>query len=327
MTTNNPINAKQPKTSLGEANIGDDFHNFLLVKNAQSGSTVNGAPYINTTLGDATGEVTAMIWNADDNKKAVFQTGNIAKIKGNIIDYRGSKQINIQDFRLAQDGENIDMDSLILSAPIKGDTLFTLIVLEVSNMKNEKIKHITLDILNKYREQFKTHPAAKSVHHGYRSGLAYHTYSMMNVGKKMAELYPALNRDLLLAGIILHDIGKIIEYSYENQVAIDTTLEGRLKGHISIMSEEVGRTAEILDIQGEEVLLLQHMILSHHGLAQNGWGSPVSPLVIEAHVLHQIDMLDAGLDAYRHAVKSTEKGEFTNRIFGLDNRSFYVPKI
>ena len=104
----------------------------------------------------------------------------------------------------------------------------------------------------------------------------------------------------------------------------EVTLEGKLKGHISIMNEEIGQTAKELGLDDkDEVLYLQHMVLSHHGLQSHGWGSAVSPQIIEANVLHRIDTMDAEMDAYIKAVGSTKQGEFTERIFGLDNRSFF----
>jgi len=305
--------------------VGDSFTGFMLVKNSVQSTAKNGKDYLRVTISDATGEVTSMIWDADEDKIEVFTTGNIIKIQGVVGEYQGNKQLNVQQFRLSTDEDEVDLNTLLETAPIDGDTLFTNIVDEVNSMENEKIKKLTLELLNKFESDFKEFPAAKSVHHSYVSGLAYHTYSMMNIAKAICELYPTLNKDLLIAGVVVHDIGKVIEYT--GYVATEVTLEGKLKGHISIMNEEIGHIAKELGIEGEEVLLLQHMTLSHHGLQQNGWGSAVSPLIIEANVLHQIDMMDASLDAYKNAVKDTGKGEFTERIFGLDNRSFYNPTI
>src|SRR5690625_431075 len=303
--------------------VGDSFTGFMLVKSSIQATARNGKPYLNVTIGDATGEVTSMIWDADENKVSVFTSGNIIAVQGVVGDYQGKKQLNIQQFRVSKDEDNIDLSTLLETAPIEGEALFKVIKLEVLDMTNEKLKEITLTILNKYKKDFELFPAAKSVHHSYVSGLAFHTFSMMSIAKEMCKLYPVLNKDLLIAGVIIHDIGKIKEYS--GYVATEVTLEGRLKGHISIMNEEIGSIAKELDIDGEEVLLLQHMVLSHHGKGE--WGSAVAPMLIEANVLHQIDMMDASLDAYKNAVKDTDKEKFTERIFGLDNRSFYNPTI
>lgn len=307
------------ENGIREHKVGDLFSGFLLVKDMRSSVTRNGKPYLSVTLGDSTGDVGAMVWDATEKNKRDFTTGNVVEVRGNVTEYQGKKQINLQAYFEVTNKEEVDVSKLLETAPIKGKDLYNAIYDEVLNMENFKLKVITLKVLEKYKDDFELFPAAKSVHHSYVSGLAYHTYSMMNIAKGMCDLYPVLNRDLLLSGVILHDIGKIKEYS--GCVATDVTLEGKLKGHISIMAEEIGNIARSLDIEGEEVLLLQHMILSHHGKGE--WGSPVAPLVIEANVLHQIDMMDAGLDAFKKAVKETEKGEFTEPIFGLGNCKFY----
>lgn len=307
-----------------EYDVGEVFTGVVLVSNANITTARNGKPYIHVTVGDSTGNVTSMIWDSNEEKEKVFQIGNIIKIQGTIGEYQGNKQINIQHYRLTTESDRVNLSTLIETAPIEGEALFKLIRLEASDIGNEKVKRIVIHILDKYKDDFILHPAAKSVHHHYLSGLAYHTYSMMNIAKKLCELYPTLNKDLLVAGTILHDIGKIKEYEYENYVA-DFSLEGKLKGHISIMSEEIGSVAKELNIAGEEVLLLQHLELAHHGKLE--WGSPVAPTIIEAYILHQIDMIDAGIDAFRNSIKNVEKGEFTGKIFGLDNRSFYNHKL
>lgn len=309
-----------------EYGVGEVFTGIVLVSNANVATARNGNPYINVTVGDSTGSVSSMIWDSTEEKEMIFRTGNIIKIQGVVGEYQGNKQINIQHYRLTTESDQVNLSNLVESAPMEGEVLFKLIRLEAFEMKNEKIKQVVVHILDKYKNDFILHPAAKSVHHYYLHGLAYHTYSMMNIAKMLSDLYPVLNKDLLVAGTILHDIGKIKEYEYENYVA-DFSLEGKLKGHISIMSEEIGAIANELNIKGEEVLLLQHMLLSHHGLQQNGWGSAVSPLILEANVLHQIDMIDAGIDAFKNAIKNVEKGEFTGKVFGLDNRSFYNHKL
>lgn len=304
---------------INEYNVGEVFTGFVLVKDSNKRMTKADKPYLSVTLGDATGDVAVMVWDADEEKESIFKTGNIIKVQGNITEYQSRKQINLQQFRLKNDADDVKLDSLLEAAPIEGEALYKLIYLDVQSMENENLRNITLSILDRYRDDFEVFPAARSVHHAYVSGLAFHTFSMLGIAKDMCKLYPVLNKDLLLSGVIIHDIGKIIEYS--GYVATETTLEGKLKGHISIMNEEIGSTAKELGIEGEEVLLLQHMVLSHHGKGE--WGSPVAPLIIEAQILHQIDMMDAGLDAYKKAVKDTSKGDFTERIFGLDNRSFY----
>ena len=137
----------------------------------------------------------------------------------------------------------------------------------------------------------------------------------------MLTLYPSLDTDLLYAGVILHDLGKVIELIRSNKNIY--TVEGNLLGHISIMVNEIAKVAENLQIAGEEVMVLQHLVLSHHGKAE--WGSPKPPIIKEAEILHYIDNLDAKMNMLDRALERVKPGEYTERVFALDNRSFYKP--
>lgn len=309
--------------------VGGTFTDHLIVKNVTRAIASNNSEYLRVTLSDKSGDLTAMIWDVTHNHFALeaFVTGNIVHVSGTITDYQGTKQLNMQSYRVAGDNDTLDMERLVKTAPIDAEDTFFTIVRDVQQFDNDVLKRITLKLLEDWQAPYKTMPAAKSVHHAYRSGLIYHTDSMLRHAKVIADLNQDLNKDLLFAGVILHDLGKVIEYSGE--IATVKTLEGELKGHISVVSELIAQAAKDLnfdqgtDAEKEAVLLLQHVVLSHHGLASNGWGSPVSPLIIEAEILHQIDMMDAHLESYRNAAEDIEPGEFTGRIFGLDNRAFY----
>ena len=188
-------------------------------------------------------------------------------------------------------------------------------------MKNPQIQRLTRHLLKKHQQDFVLYPAATRNHHDYVSGLLDHVVSMLKLGKAIAELYPTLNKDLLYAGIILHDIGKVIELS--GPVGTQYTIEGNLLGHITIMVNEISKAAEELEIEGEEVMLLQHMVLSHHGKEE--WGSPKRPMLKEAEILHYIDNIDAKMNMLNRVMSKTTPGEFSERVFPLDNRSFYKP--
>lgn len=299
--------------------VGDKFDGYVLVKSSTVRTNVNGGQYINTTLADKTTDTTAMVWDADDFKIGIFTSGNILNISGMIEDYQGRKQIKLLDYNDVTD-HDVSLENLLRVAPIDPDEMYLKTIYEVNNLDNDIIKNITLSLLGEYSHDFKMFPAAKGVHHAYVSGLAFHTYSMMNMAKSMMKLYPELNPNLLIAGTVLHDVAKIKDYT--GYIGTEMTLGGKLKGHISTISEEIMQTAIALGYEEEEeVLLLQHMVLSHHGKRE--WGSPVLPQIIEAFVLHQIDKMDASMDSYRTGVQKAEPKEFTERIFGLDNLSFY----
>nr|WGE07432.1 HD domain-containing protein [Bacillus subtilis] len=191
----------------------------------------------------------------------------------------------------------------------------------IFEMKNPNIQRITRFLVKKHEAEFMDYPAATKNHHEFVSGLAYHVVSMLNLAKAIADLYPSLDRDLLYAGVILHDLGKVKELS--DLFPLHTRLKAICSYHISIMVTELSKAAEELQIDSEEVLILQHLILSHHGKAE--WGSPKPPMVKEAEILHYIDNLDAKMNMMDRALERVKPGEYTERVFALENRSFYKP--
>ena len=191
----------------------------------------------------------------------------------------------------------------------------------VNSVKDPDCKAILEWIIAKIGDPIYTHPAAVSIHHDYVSGLLMHTVTMADIAETLVPIYDA-DRDILITGILLHDIGKVIEM--EGPVVFHYTLQGKLIGHISILSAMIKEAADELKIEGETPLLLQHMILSHHG--QQEYGSPVLPSTKEALLLSLVDNLDCKMVALNKALETTNPGEFTQRIFSLDGRYIYNPK-
>ena len=193
----------------------------------------------------------------------------------------------------------------------------------IATIKNPICHTLILKVMERFQSDFYAYPAASRNHHDFVGGLATHVLRMMEIGDFLAGLYPLLNRDLLLSGILMHDIGKCIELS--GPVITEYTMEGKLLGHISIMQAIVDEIAKENQLEGEEIILIRHMILSHHG--EYEFGSPVLPMIPEAEILHYIDNIDARIQSMGKALNQVEAGEFTARIFALENRSFYKSKI
>ncbi|MER2064386.1 MAG: HD domain-containing protein, partial [Alkalibacterium sp.] len=164
-------------------------------------------------------------------------------------------------------------------------------------------------------------PAAKTNHHAFMGGLAFHTVSMLRIARSLSEIYSDLDVSLLFSGIILHDVGKVVELS--GPTATDYTLEGKLIGHIVMINEDIVRACKELKIDEdhEDVLLLKHTVLAHHGELE--YGSPVRPLIPEAEMIHYIDQIDAKMNMISSALRKTEPGEFSERVWAMNNRSFY----
>lgn len=309
------------KKGIRDYEIGETFDGFMLIKEVRKGTASNGKPFLTLFFVDATGEIDAKLWDAKPEDEELYTDGKVAKIVGDIHEFRGKAQLRIKSLRLAQSSDGVLVADFLEKAPVKEEALREQLTEAIFEMANPNIQRIVRAFIKKYDEQLFVYPAASKNHHAYVSGLAHHIATMLKIAKSLCNIYPDLNKDLLYAGIILHDIGKIHELS--GAVATSYTVEGTLLGHISIMVGEIKEVAAQLKIEGEEVLILQHLVLSHHGIPE--WGSPKPPLVMEAEILHYIDLIDAKVNMLTRALDKTKPGEFTERVFALDNRSFYKP--
>ncbi|MDQ6596361.1 3'-5' exoribonuclease YhaM [Bacillus salipaludis] len=302
-------------------NVGDQVELFLLIKSATKGTASNGKPFLTLILQDQSGEIEAKLWDAGEEDEKNYAPQNIVKILGELQNYRGKSQLKIRQIRKSGPNDHVKLDDFLEAAPLSQDEMSSKLTQYIFDMKNPNIQRITRHLIKKHQDAFLVYPAATKNHHEFVSGLAYHVVSMLDLAKAISSLYPSLDRDLLYAGVILHDMGKVLELS--GPISTKYTIEGNLLGHITIMVNEIGKAAEELGISGEEVLILQHLVLSHHGKAE--WGSPKPPLIKEAEILHYIDNLDAKMNMLDRALERVKPGEFTERIFALDNRSFYKP--
>jgi len=308
-------------TGITQLAVGESVDHYLLIKQSTKAFTTTGNPFMTLILQDKSGDIEAKLWDTNEEHERLYPAEAIVRVGGEIQHYRGKNQLRIKSIRPIKDEENISLSDLVPSAEKPKEVLFEELMQFFFEMKNPHIQRITRHLLKKHQEAIMTYPAATKNHHDYVSGLIDHVVSMLKLGKSLCDLYPSLNKDLLYAGIILHDVGKVTELS--GPIATSYTVEGNLLGHITIMVNEISKAAEELQIEGEEVMLLQHMVLSHHGKEE--WGSPKRPMLREAEILHYIDNIDAKMNMLDRALKKTNPGEFTERLFPLDNRSFYKP--
>ena len=304
---------------------GDDgVYVEALVNHVVTGKTngANRSTYLSLTLQDETGSVDAKLWNANEEQVNTIVKGKVVQIKGDVIKYNDDRQIKIIKINVASNDDR-DKIKFLKQAPLDSDFMINQIKKYIEKIDNMKLYQLVTTLFEENIEKLSIYPAASKNHHEYVSGLAYHTYGMLKVGEAFCELYPSLNKDLLYAGITLHDLGKTIELS--GPVVPEYTVEGKLLGHISISNAMIKETADRLHIEGEEITLLQHMILSHHG--KNEFGSPVLPQVKEAEILHLIDNIDARMAMMDKALENVEPGSFSKRVFSLENRALYKPKM
>ena len=303
--------------------VGEQVDQYLLIKESKKGVTTVGKPFMSLILQDRSGDIEAKLWDTNEEHEQMYQAQVIVRVGGEIHDYRGKNQLRVKQIRVARPDEGVQISDLLPTSAIPKEQLFEDLMQFFFEIKNPNISRITRNLIKKHQEQLLIFPAASKNHHDYASGLLDHVVLMLRLSKSICDLYPTLNRDLMYAGVILHDIGKVIELT--GPVGTAYTIEGNLLGHITIMVNEIGQAAKELGIEGEEVMLLQHLVLSHHGKEE--WGSPKKPMIQEAEMIHYIDNIDAKMNMLTRALEKTKPGEFTERLFPLDNRSFYKPNM
>ncbi|MFC7391671.1 3'-5' exoribonuclease YhaM [Scopulibacillus cellulosilyticus] len=309
------------KKGIVHFNEGEHINLYLLIKSAQRSVASNGKPFLTLILQDKSGEIDAKLWDCTPQDEEDYTPDTVVQVDGDITTFRGKNQLRIRGIRLTTGQDHVKKSDLVASAPMSINEMVDTMNQFIFEIRNPNIQRLTRTLLKRHQEAFFEFPAAVKNHHEYVSGLAYHVVSMLNLAKSVAALYPALDTDLLYSGIILHDMGKVIELS--GATAASYTLEGKLLGHISIMVNEIGKAAKEMGIEGEEITILQHIVLSHHSKPE--WGSPKPPLIKEAEILHMLDNLDAKMNMLSRAMEKTKPGEFTERLFAMDNRSFYNP--
>ncbi|MEG0286362.1 MULTISPECIES: 3'-5' exoribonuclease YhaM family protein [Vagococcus] len=310
---------------LREIALDETFEIFVLLKAADVRVARNGKKFIAFTFQDTSGTIDGKYWGASDDEIERFVAGEIVLLGGKREVYQNMPQVKILSLRLAIEGEPNDPTLYMEKPPVQIEELKEKFNGFLFDITQAKWHRIVRHIFGKYQKEFFDFPAAKRNHHAFVGGLAYHTITMLELAKSVCEQYPELNKSLLYAGVILHDIGKVKELS--GPIGTEYTLAGNLLGHIVMVDEEITKACMELNIAetDEEILVLKHVVLAHHGLLE--YGSPVRPKIMEAEILHHLDNLDASMQMMLGALKQVDPGEYTERIFGLDNRNFYLPKI
>lgn len=290
----------------------------FLIKTANVLQTRTGKDYLNLTLADNSDEINAKIWNVDEDDKKIFVAGKVCVIDGTVTSYNGHLQISTD--MISTDCDQ-GLEGLVKSAPEDKEALWQTFKSYLDKINNDVYRTIVNDIFDIYGEKFLTYPAAKRIHHNYNNGLLEHTVAILKLVDNFASLYPNADRDLLYAGAILHDMGKVIEYS--GVIGTEKTTPGMLLGHISIVDGMICQSAikSKIDNDDENLLLLRHVVLAHHGKLE--FGSPVEPQIIEAVLLNKADDLDAEMNTLTQAENKVANHAWTEKVFSEGNRQFF----
>lgn len=305
--------------------IGETIIGYYLLKRIELKRTTANKEYFDITLSDKTGEITAKLWEVTNEHKEQLTSPMIVRVQGTVQTFKDKLDFKISNIRPVtkeKEDRRFTVENLIQTAPIKSDKLLNIIQEKIFSIRNSTIREVTQYCFNKTKDKLSYYPAAKSVHHSFYSGLAYHIVRMIELAEFLCKQRPFLNHDLLIAGIILHDLGKTLELTAKIGEETSYSNEGKLLGHISIVYGWTVEYASKNDDTSEGLLLLQHLILSHHDKGE--WGSPVKPQIAEAVALHYIDNIDAKLQSVEDALRSAACEEtWTQPIKAIDNYSIY----
>lgn len=301
---------------------GDVISDVFIATRNDLRTKQDGGKFLGMVFKDRTGEVGGIMWNNAADASRQFSVGDVVSVKAKVNSYQGRLQLQVEQVLPLKDGE-YDVADLVFTPENSREDLDALQAL-LGTVENPWLKQLLQAFWDdaEFVGQFITAAAAKKWHHEYRGGLARHTFEMCRIAETMCELFPDLNRDVLLTGIFLHDIGKLYEMSHD--LVVEYTTVGRLLGHVQIGADLTA--ARIAGIDGfPENLRLQvlHCVLAHHGELQ--YGSPVVPKTLEAIVLHHIDNLDAQAAAYsRIARESREKSQPWSEYMPLIDRMIWT---
>ena len=295
---------------------------YALVKSCERKLNKNGEPYLDMVLSDRSGEINAKLWKYDENLHGIYEVNTLVKVQGIITKFNDADQLRIDRIRKVNETDEVSIEDYVTSAVYSGEMMFNELICIADAFADEELKAIVKTILNENKEKLLYYPAAFKLHHAMRSGLLQHTLSIVRLAQSVCKIYPFVDADLLLSGAMLHDIAKLEELvAGETGIASGYSVEGTLLGHLVKGAMLVDKTAEKLGVSHDKAVLLEHMLISHHGDPE--FGAAVRPLFIEADILAALDRLDARIVEVNNAVSGVETGAFSTRQWALDNRAFY----
>ncbi|MDA8020728.1 MAG: HD domain-containing protein, partial [Thermoanaerobaculia bacterium] len=309
---------------------GDFAQGFALVARKDTREDKRGRDYVDMELADGSGAIVAKIWPDSPAMKGTFDEKDFVAFKGQVKSFRDQLQLSVDHIRrvrASDAADGFDPDELIPTAAEGIEPLWQRLTDVLQSAVGRPVLKRLVDVtLSRYGDRLKIHPAAKSIHHAFRGGLLQHLVYMSELALSVCRQYPEVDRDLVLLGILFHDLGKLDELGPmpEN----DYTIEGQLVGHIVLGQNMLRDSCDAVANEGEAVpdrirLHLEHLVLSHHGKRE--FGSPVEPATPEAWVLHVIDLLDSKMNHLRSAHNA--EGDGLHYLHRTNMRVFFDPEL
>ena len=306
---------------------GSDITDFFMVKSIGIKMGSNKKNYLDLMLGDSSGEMNGKKWDISDEEADSLMSiaeGDIVKIKAQVTEWNGIRQLRIGRIRKAEARDELQMADFVKAAPEDPQEMFSYVLERANAIKDEGLKKLAVNALEENREKLLYYPGAMRNHHAELAGLLYHIRRMLTMGLKACQVYTNLDKDWVVCGVIMHDMEKLSELkSNEMGISSGYTASGNMLGHLVMGAIKLEERAKAAGLSEEKTVMMQHMIISHH--YEPEFGSPIKPLFPEAELLHYLDMLDAKMFDFEAALENAEPGTFTERVRTLDGRMLYSP--
>ena len=295
---------------------------FWLIKTIDKKVNVKGAAYLDLMLCNKEGEIPAKLWDYNELIHGEYTPGEVIKVRGSVTQFNGNDQLRVDKIRHVEANDGINIADFVPTADYSGEMMLGEIMNIIAAVEDDELQRLTYALVKDSEKELLHWPAAFKLHHAIRGGLLYHTLSILRLCEGVCRIYPSVDRDLLMCGAIVHDLCKIDEFNLSSAgLVTGYSVKGELIGHLVMGAMKIEKKASELGIKGEKAMLLQHMVISHHG--EPDFGAAVSPMFLEAEILSQLDKLDATIYEINEAVAGVNEGEFTQRMWALDNRKLY----
>ena len=303
---------------------GDEVEGFYILKDAHQKTTAAGKPFLSGSIADRSGSMDIKVWDYSGPVGGTpSDTGKVIKLRGVVSEFKGMPQLTVSRIRMTAPADRYDTAALVPVAPIDPDEALNDIRRMLDSLTDADYRAAAKTMLQRHLEAFRQIPAAKSVHHSFLSGLLMHTSNMLKMADFLAGLYAEIiDRSLLLTGTLLHDFAKEREFVFSDLgIVTDYSTKGQLLGHLVMGAQEAAEVCSEVGVPEEKSVLLQHLILSHHGEPE--FGAAVRPMCAEAELLSYIDLIDSRMEIYAENLPDVPVGTFSNRIFSLDKKIYH----
>ena len=310
---------------INELKSNMEIIDFFMVKSIGIKVGSNNKQYLDLHLADNTGEVSAKKWDVSEGEQpalSAIKEGNIVKVKAQVTEWNGMKQLRVLRIRKSTEADVLELSDFIKAAPEQPEDMYRFITDCANEIKDDDLRRLTTKLLVDNKDRLWYYPAASRNHHAEYAGLLWHMKRMIMSGKALCKIYDFLNEDLVVPGVIIHDMEKLNEIdASENGIASGYSMKGQLLGHIVQGVTMIDELCKELGIDEEKAIVLEHMILTHH--YEPEFGSPKKPMFPEAEILHYLDVMDARMFDMEEALDGVAPGGFSERVRVLDNRRIY----